>query len=651
MKRCPACNGEFDNRRIFCPDDGVTLRSVEADDPMLGRVIEGKYAVEEQLGRGGMGAVYRARHLLIGDHVAIKVLRADLSDHEDAIERLRREARATRNLKSPHTVGVIDFSATEDGMVYLVMEFVQGTVLRTTLESERRLGLGRVVGIVNQIAEALDQAHEHGIIHRDLKPDNVMLESGKDGRDFVRVLDFGIAKLSSTETKLRTLTTDDVILGTPCYLSPEQCGSGAVGPWSDVYSLGVMIFEMVTGQVPFDGRSALDVARQHMFSEPPMPSKILPGLSEPVEAVILRSLAKDPEDRYRSAGELARAFDQAVALAGPDDLAATLDVVKPPTPDLHDTGARPRSVTLGELDADVTTPPGRKDTSRIAFDVPPTESTRKPGRRTWVLVVVSIFVLCVSGWVIVQSKIFRTSRPSTDVASDMVLIPAGRFQMGSDTARPDCQDEHPPHAVDLPAFYLDRTEVTNQEYKAFCDATGRQYPPEPGWDPEYFLGKPDYPVINVTWQDANDFAKWMGKRLPTEAEWERAARGDDGRLYPWGDKPQDGVTTVAGLSDGYEYTAPVGSFPAGASPFGCLDMIGNVYEWVDDWYQPYPGSDGSWDQKGDTGYKKRCIRGGSFTAKAELVDATGGIPRASERYCEKPDYRSVNLGFRCAKTP
>jgi formylglycine-generating enzyme required for sulfatase activity len=227
----------------------------------------------------------------------------------------------------------------------------------------------------------------------------------------------------------------------------------------------------------------------------------------------------------------------------------------------------------------------------------------------------------------------------------MVLVPAGPFTMGSENPRPDCQDEHPPHAVDVAAFYIDRTEVTNAEYRAFCDASGRAYPANPGWDPAYFVARPDYPVINVSWKDAGDYAKWAGKRLPTEAEWEKAARGTDDRTYPWGAEPRDGVTTVAGTADGYEFTAPVGSFPSGASPYGCLDMIGNVFEWTDDWYEPYPGSDGSWDKKGDTGFKKRVVRGGSFTSRADAV------ARASERFCEVPDYRTVNLGFRCAKTP
>ena len=289
MKRCPVCNEEFEDRRIFCPDDGVTLRTVDGEDALVGRILDGKYKIEESLGRGGMGAVYRARHLLIGDEVAIKVLRPEMARDEDAVERLRREARAARHLRNLHTINVIDFSATDEGLVFLVMEFVRGRTLRDVLRAENRLDLRRAAALVTQIADGLDHAHRQGIVHRDLKPDNVMLELGHDGLEIVRVLDFGIAKLSESETKLRTLTNDDVIIGTPCYLSPEQCGAGDVGPWSDVYALGVMLFEMVTGDVPFNGRSALEVARSHVFAEPPSPRDRVPALSEQTSAVILKS--------------------------------------------------------------------------------------------------------------------------------------------------------------------------------------------------------------------------------------------------------------------------------------------------------------------------------------------------------------------------
>ncbi len=649
MKRCPRCSQEFEDRRIFCPTDGATLRTVEGIDPLVGRVLDGKYAIEESLGRGGMGAVYRARHLLIGDEVAIKILRPEMAKDEDAVERLRREAQAARHLRNPHTINVIDFSATEDGLVFLVMEFVRGRSLREVLRDERRLDLRRVAAIVVQIADGLDHAHRQGIVHRDLKPDNVMLEPAEPDREVVRVLDFGIAKLSDTDTKLRTLTSDDTILGTPCYLSPEQCGTGEVGPRSDVYSLGIMLYEMVTGDVPFDGRSAIEVARQHLFAQPEPPRARNTSLSSQAEAVILRALAKEPEDRYGSAGELAGAFEEAVSRLGDGEIAHTVEIdgrsalAKAETGRVEQRDTAPDRVPARETVADT-----RAEVPRTAYGLAGTLAGRP--RRGWLWVVVALgLVAAAAAWPV--ARMLRGSEVAREPFAGMVRVPAGPFRMGSDTTRVDCQDEHPPHTVDLPEFYIDRTEVTNAQFRAFCDATGREYPPNPGWDADYFLGKPEYPVINVTWKDAGDFAKWAGKRLPTEAEWEKAARGADGLRYPWGNELRAGVTTVAGMADGYENSAPVGSFPDGASPYGCLDMVGNVFEWTEDWYAAYPGSDGSWDQRGDTGFKKRVVRGGSFTARPEIVDASGGVARASERFCEMPDYRTVNLGFRCAKTP
>lgn len=619
MKSCGTCQEEFDDRRVFCPNDGATLEP--ASDPMIGIVLDGKYRIEERLGRGGMGAVYRARHLLIGDTVAIKVLRTDLAESRDAVERLRREARAARHLRNPHVIQVIDFSATADGLVYLVMDFVDGQSLRELLARESRLEPVRAAVLVTQIAGALDDAHAHGIVHRDLKPDNVMVETLADGSEFVRVLDFGIAKLGG-DTRPSTLTADDVILGTPCYLSPEQCGAGEVGGWSDVYSLGVLAYELVTGRVPFDGAKPTEVARKHLFSEPRPPGELAPGLGEQAEATILKAMAKEPEDRYASAGAFAAAFEAAVGREG-----------------LADTATLSRRAVVPE-------------TARI-LGRPTDQEVRSPRRRTpgwlpWALLALSGAVLA-TVLVIPRSGTSPASPPSSSPAApdSMVLVPAGEFLMGSSTGREDCQDEHPPRAVFLPDFFIDRTEVTNAEYRAFCDATSRPYPPPPGWDAGYFE-KGDMPVINVTWKDASDYAKWAGKRLPTEAEWEKAARGTDGRTYPWGEALRAGLTTLDGRADGFDAIAPVGSFPDGASPYGCLDMVGNVYEWTADWYAPYPGSDGSWDRRGDTGFKKRVVRGGDFKGR---LDRPFGITRASERFCEPPDYRGANLGFRCVRTP
>jgi sulfatase modifying factor 1 len=215
----------------------------------------------------------------------------------------------------------------------------------------------------------------------------------------------------------------------------------------------------------------------------------------------------------------------------------------------------------------------------------------------------------------------------------MVLIPETEFEMGNDGGR---LNEAPRHAVKVPTFYIDKHEVTNREYKEFCDATGRKYPANPPWDSRYF-DKPDYPVINVSWNDARAYASWAGKRIPTEAEWELAARGPTGTLFPWGNDFQKDAANLAGAADGYEYTAPVGSFRLDVSPFGVMDMAGNVSEWIEDRYTLYSGS------RLELPHNQRShqvVRGGS-------MDQDPDNARLTTRNSH-PSTPSPGLGFRCA---
>jgi formylglycine-generating enzyme required for sulfatase activity len=234
---------------------------------------------------------------------------------------------------------------------------------------------------------------------------------------------------------------------------------------------------------------------------------------------------------------------------------------------------------------------------------------------------------------------------------DMVLVPAGEFVMGSTTVGGDAIPEH---TVYLDAYWIDVHEVTNHEYKIFCDATSRAYPPDPGFTgmPSYFLNYPDYPVVMVDWADATAYAAWAGKRLPTEAEWERAAKGAvDNRLYPWGNQFNAMIggtihhanTTEAG--DGFTYTAPVGSYTTGISPAGCLDMAGNVWEWCSDWYSSsYYSSSPYANPQGPASGTTRVVRGGYWNYGSSNA-------RRASRGSYTPANRYLNLGFRCARTP
>jgi sulfatase modifying factor 1 len=229
--------------------------------------------------------------------------------------------------------------------------------------------------------------------------------------------------------------------------------------------------------------------------------------------------------------------------------------------------------------------------------------------------------------------------------ADMVRVPAGEFIMGRNDG---AEDERPQRQVWLDEFFIDRTEVTNAQFKSYCDATGRIYPNNPNWDADYFLSRPNYPVINITWEQARGYCEWARKRLPTEAEWEKAARGTDGRLYPWGNAWADSAANLAGIlhTDSYDRAAPVGSFPAGASPWGVLDMAGNVWEWCADAYQldyysksppknpPGPDISSAW----------RVVRGGGYTSPKSDAETTN-------RSKNKPDLVIHHLGCRCAWSP
>jgi formylglycine-generating enzyme required for sulfatase activity len=222
----------------------------------------------------------------------------------------------------------------------------------------------------------------------------------------------------------------------------------------------------------------------------------------------------------------------------------------------------------------------------------------------------------------------------------MVLIPAGDFPLGIDSDNKN-DNFRPQHKVSVPGFYIDVYEVTNAEYKVFCDATKRDYPPNPSWDPTYFLNKPNYPVLNVTWEDATAYAAWVGKRLPTEEEWEKAARGIEARNWPWGKDYNPKYANLADKDDSYDYTAPIGSFPSGASTYGIQDMVGNVWEWTSSNYISYPGSIGD-PRYGDDKY--RVIRGGGYNSPPKILRT------AAFRFPGERQQRYEGTGFRCAKS-
>ena len=281
-------------------------------DPLLGVLLDGKYQVEEMLAGGGMCTVYRARHVVIDKNVAVKVLLPQMAMDETIAARFECEARAASRFSHPHAIDIIDFGRTPQGLPFIVMDLVVGKPLGAVLRQEGRLSLERACLLLGQICSALDAAHAQGVIHRDLKPDNIMI-SAYDGKDWVTVVDFGIAKIQEDLHQGGVRTTGNCIFGTPRYMSPEQAEGRRVDARSDIYSLGVMLYEMIVGEAPFTDESSMRVLIQHATEPPPPPRLKRPDLSAEVEAVVLRALAKDPAERPQSAAELSLAFADALS--------------------------------------------------------------------------------------------------------------------------------------------------------------------------------------------------------------------------------------------------------------------------------------------------------------------------------------------------
>ncbi len=643
-----------------------------------------RYEIIRELGHDGMAIVYLAHDSHMKRQVAIKVLPHQLTFDPKFRARFHREAEAIATLEHPGIVPVYEYGE-QDEQPYIVMRYLPGGSLADRL-TRSALPPAEAARIISRLARALDKAHARGIIHRDLKPGNILFD--EDGDSYIS--DFGIAKVVETTTSLT-----HGLVGTPAYMSPEQFDSEtAVDGRSDIYALGIILFEMLTGQHPYRADTPAQWMKMHLLSPVPNIRQMRGDLPPECEAIIARAMAKDRDERFRTAGELAQAVNRL---------------------------AKPSAVTRRKP-----LPPARKpataDETTDSTDLLPPPQRKLLPRALWIgLVVAAVLIIGMvgGGWAIsafghrftaspMPDALIRTDTAAHTISSSsaptimntpthtplpsntpivaptlaptigigtttvsevdgmvMAFVPAGEFLMGASNSDANVNpDERRQHIVYIDDLWIDQTEVSVGMFTRFAGAVGYQTDAERsggayiwnggGWD---FIGSTNWrfpndparaardeqPVTQVSWNDAAAYCAWAGRRLPTEAEWEKVARGATGSLYPWGNTPPD--STRANYADLLGDTSAVTSYPAGANGFGVLNLAGNVYEWVADWYgKDYYSISPARNPQGPASGKYRVMRGGSWQLGAPSL-------RAFVREVSEPQYMNNNVGFRCSRSP
>ncbi|HAF61157.1 MAG TPA: hypothetical protein DCK95_02395 [Anaerolineaceae bacterium] len=645
---------------------------------LVGKKLKNRYRIEEFLGRGGMAEVYKVWDTQRGVPLAMKVLREDLAEDIVFMRRFEREAVNLTRLQHPNIVRCYGLER-EGRTAYMLMDYIDGWTLRSEIfDAHGPLSMPRILEVIQPVCSALSYAHQMGMVHCDVKSANIMIH--KNGT--VYLTDFGIAR------GMDAATSTMVGVGTPAYMAPELIKGEDPTPQTDIYALGIVLYEMLTGgERPFTGERATitgttaeKIRWEHLQLQPIPLRYFNPTVNSEMDQIFLRCIQKDPHDRFQSINDLFRALHAATANAKP---------VKAHRPVQTGIPHIPGNVPSSSASKAVSSIPSREQS--VPANAGAAGERGSKGIIAAVVLFLGIILFVALNGAEKESRgtVSLSNAPNSStraVQSDtldtfpthapqvtampvtigslitspkdnmvMVYVPAGEFEMGSsDQDTSADEDEKPQHTVYLDAFWIDQTEVTNAMYRE-CVQEGVCYAPKKyshddntgsrhfDEEDEINTAYDDYPVIYVDYEDATIYCEWAGKRLPTEAEWEKAARGTTGYRYPWGN--QTPTSSQANFGNNIGDTVRVGNYPSGASMYGALDMVGNVYEWVSDlyseeYYKDSPLNNPLGPSYGDV----HVLRGGSFFADAKYCRSTY---RSKPLTIKQEAYASGNWGFRC----
>jgi len=648
----------------------------------------GKYEIQEEIGQGGFGTVYKALDRSLKRTVAIKVLHPNLVNDQTFLGRFRQEAQITARLEHSNLVPIYDYGESE-GRYYIVMSYMPGGSLKDRIKNEAPFSKEAALTIIEQIAVGLEYSHKRHVIHRDLKPGNILFdEEGK-----AHISDLGFAKLLRSDASA-SMSTSGGIVGTPSYMAPEVWRGAKASPATDIYSLACILVEMITGVRLFDGESTPEVMLKHFE-----PLQLPESFPEEWKPVLEAALEKKPEDRIDNVKIFISELQSLTNLESSHQNAVS-NFSKP-----RNQKAPSKAQVVDESSREA----GKHKPKKVVTDSSSNNGPKSSnllivaGICVGIILVIAVISLLLnslqqnnqrvdtapevnSGNASQNSKNSQEDLPVTEVKTvdpvlpnqnqnissedtfiaamptsipptltpepisgstkrrdtdgmEMVYVPEGYFTMGSWDGQ---DDEVPVREVYLDGYWIDKFEVTNGQYEK-CVSAGVCAKPAQTYSNtrnSYFGNSQyaDYPVIFIKWNDAQKYCHWVNADLPTEAQWEKAARGTDQRRYAWGDaKP---TADRANSLNEYDDTLRVGTFPAGVSPYGAYDMTGNVWEWTRDYFSLKYDPNDTWNPLGVSGGDEKVMRGGSWLS----ID---NITRAANRNDRSPNYTDNTIGFRC----